>query len=228
MKNVSKAVAFITILISTAVLSCKENEMISYGSEKIVLNTNNLIVSELKGSRYSQQLKDIYSNEKNIIETNIKLMNVGILLSTEDFNFDIVYRSKNKESRTEAFTILSRTHPNLAFVVFETDGHLANSMLIRTENSDLGMNAEYINYSELTLLNIRQKNGNIEFNSQAYGNQIPRNSKVSGCGQATMDCITDAYSNHGWNSVFAWVSTAFVPYVAAGIAALCTERNCGH
>jgi hypothetical protein len=48
----------------------------------------------------------------------------------------------------------------------------------------------------------------------------------SGCGQAVMNCINDAYSNHGWTSVFAWVAGLYVPATAVGIAAACTAKNC--
>ena len=50
--------------------------------------------------------------------------------------------------------------------------------------------------------------------------------RLSGCGQATMDCINDAYTNHGWVSVWAWVQTAFLPATAAAIAAACAAINC--
>jgi hypothetical protein len=46
------------------------------------------------------------------------------------------------------------------------------------------------------------------------------------CGQATMDCINDAYTNHGWVSVWAWVQTAYIPATGVAIAAACAGRNC--
>lgn len=50
--------------------------------------------------------------------------------------------------------------------------------------------------------------------------------KDSGCGQATQDCITDAYSNHGWVSVWATIQSAFIPQTAVAIAAACAVKNC--
>lgn len=44
-------------------------------------------------------------------------------------------------------------------------------------------------------------------------------------GRGTAECLSDAYSNHGWSSVFAFVSTAFVPQVAAGLGIACAIRN---
>lgn len=50
--------------------------------------------------------------------------------------------------------------------------------------------------------------------------------KASGCGQATQDCVTDAYTNHGWVSVWATVQSAFIPATAVAIAAACAATNC--
>ena len=46
------------------------------------------------------------------------------------------------------------------------------------------------------------------------------------CGQAVIDCMQDAYTNHGWASVAALVSSAFVPDVMVGIGAVCYGKNC--
>jgi hypothetical protein len=46
------------------------------------------------------------------------------------------------------------------------------------------------------------------------------------CGQAVADCLGDAYSNHGWISVWAVVQTAFLPVTAAGLAAACAAKVC--
>lgn len=46
-----------------------------------------------------------------------------------------------------------------------------------------------------------------------------------GGGAAVMGCITDAYSNHGWVSVWLTVQSAFIPATAAGIALGCYAKN---
>lgn len=44
-------------------------------------------------------------------------------------------------------------------------------------------------------------------------------------GQAIVDCMEDVYSKRGWASLFVSISTAFVPQVAIGMAALCAYDN---
>jgi hypothetical protein len=48
-----------------------------------------------------------------------------------------------------------------------------------------------------------------------------------GCsGQNVVNCITDAYSNHGWVSVWLFVQTAYLPVTAAAVAGSCAAINC--
>ena len=49
-------------------------------------------------------------------------------------------------------------------------------------------------------------------------------------GDFTLECMNDAYNNHGWASIFASVATAFCPYVMCGLFGGCvghylTERG---
>jgi hypothetical protein len=44
-------------------------------------------------------------------------------------------------------------------------------------------------------------------------------------GQSVADCISDAYANHGWTSVAAWIISAFYPATVAFIASACAGKN---
>ncbi|PIY09741.1 MAG: hypothetical protein COZ17_12090 [Flavobacteriaceae bacterium CG_4_10_14_3_um_filter_33_47] len=43
---------------------------------------------------------------------------------------------------------------------------------------------------------------------------------------ATANCLVDAYSNHGWVSVWAFVQTAFIPATGVALAAACAANEC--
>ncbi len=49
--------------------------------------------------------------------------------------------------------------------------------------------------------------------------------KSSNMGDRVIDCVTDAYSNHGWASVWITIQSAFIPETAVAIAADCAIRN---
>lgn len=59
------------------------------------------------------------------------------------------------------------------------------------------------------------------------GTLVNQTTKVAAAsaGQRTMDCITDAYSNHGWVSVWVTVQSIFIPMTGVAIAAACAGGN---
>jgi len=44
-------------------------------------------------------------------------------------------------------------------------------------------------------------------------------------GQYVADCISSAYTNHGWVSVLLWVQSAFIPETVVAVAADCTAHS---
>ncbi len=65
----------------------------------------------------------------------------------------------------------------------------------------------------------------IAFVQISHDGKVRTNPLTKVAGQDVMDCITDAYGNHGWASVALWVETAFIPQAAAVVAIACTARN---
>ena len=52
-----------------------------------------------------------------------------------------------------------------------------------------------------------------------------KSSSSGGVGQAVANCISAAYTNNGWLSVWAFVQTAFIPETALAIAGACWAQN---
>ncbi len=47
-----------------------------------------------------------------------------------------------------------------------------------------------------------------------------------GCsGSNVVGCMSDVYTNHGWGSVVATLSTAFLPQTAVAFALACAAKN---
>lgn len=57
-------------------------------------------------------------------------------------------------------------------------------------------------------------------------NNIP--ATRTGLGQQVADCISDAYTNHGWASVLLWVETAFIPEAVCVVAGACIGHETAH
>lgn len=91
----------------------------------------------------------------------------------------------------------------------------------------------YLKYYNLTdgwVTTINNYNISTYTISGVYGSYITSGGMqaqlATGCGQKTMNCMIDLYSNHGWLSVWAFVQTAVIWQTAAAVAATCAVHNC--
>jgi hypothetical protein len=83
---------------------------------------------------------------------------------------------------------------------------------------------QYFDLEEGLILSINNYNLSSFSFQTSTGNYMTRT--TSGCGQAVIDCVINAYSNHGWASVWAFVQTAFIPATSLAITAGCVAKNC--
>lgn len=122
-----------------------------------------------------------------------------------------------------------------------TNSNITSSLITKIDSiSQNVIHINYYNLNQLLLLTteVNTKTGisNVLYTltneNTASSNNIQINSvkinkvETGGCGQATADCLADAYSKHGWVSVWATVQTAFVPATAVALAAVCAAKNC--
>lgn len=52
------------------------------------------------------------------------------------------------------------------------------------------------------------------------------NSRAKNCGQLVADCLSDMYTNNGWDSVGLSVLSAFFPEAIVAAALICIKRKC--
>tara|TARA_B110001469_G_C9624403_1_gene311508 strand:- start:670 stop:1296 length:627 start_codon:yes stop_codon:yes gene_type:complete len=98
-------------------------------------------------------------------------------------------------------------------------GEFVNPMILQTNSETHQINYYNVEFVLQMTVNLNVTNQTVSVTHVA----IP--GAQGSWGQNTMDCITDAYSNHGWISVWAWVQTAFIPMTGAAIAASCAMAN---
>jgi hypothetical protein len=102
-----------------------------------------------------------------------------------------------------------------------TNNDLINPILIKSVQRK---SVEYGLVTNGQILAVNNFNDNISFKAtDIYSN---KNAKISDCGYAVMRCVQDAYSGHGWASVYIFVQTAFIPETAAAIVYYCGLKNC--
>ncbi|WP_146064336.1 hypothetical protein [Algoriphagus boritolerans] len=150
------------------------------------------------------------------------------LESSATFNNNEVFELEIRESG-ERLLVLNQDgfgeerQSNYGLVVPILNGELGDFMFIQTlklDNGQLEINYFSKNHKLVSSISLDPKSEAILVNSGP-----DPNARLL-CGEGVAGCIADAYTNHGWISVWAFVQTAFIPATAAGIAAGCAYLNC--
>lgn len=198
---------FLTSLI--LISSCSTNEQIDGIDNSSILQKkfeNGKLISKfikLQETTFTNKDgSDIEFDNSNIYEVSLNNNSESIVIANQiGFN----------EENTENYAIGAAIHEN----------GFTDPLIIKTaENSNNVYTIEYFNNEMELILDIEL---NPETETMIISNH---NKSLLKCGQAVVDCIEDAYSNHGWVSVWAFVQTAFIPATAAAIAAACIADNC--
>lgn len=167
---------------------------------------------DIKSSEELQSIID-YVRKKGDFQKDYNFQNIKAIYQKENPNVEIIVINKkdfNQNNQT-----------NSALTIFYKNRTFGEVFILKTTQKDrTNLISEYFDLDNKLLfsaaLNTALKNVTVTYSTNSTG----------GCGQATIDCIHDAYSNHGWISVWTWVQTAFIPQTAAGIAIMCAGLNC--
>lgn len=116
-------------------------------------------------------------------------------------------------------------YESFGFVIFRHPSGYVKPMLIKTypDRSLL----VYYDLEEGLTLTIERNGKQFSYRTSATDFGVTkRQAGRGGCRQPITDCIIDAYSNHGWSSVWTMFQSAFIPTTAAAIIGACVTKNC--
>lgn len=143
-----------------------------------------------------------------------------------DFDFTNIYMSTKKTESELAYSIPyigPKTKDQYSFTVFVKGEAPVRIMMVKA-----AMDRSALVYYDL----MEGKTAEVYKTRETYtfGAKSIDLGKAAGpgpnCGQAVMNCITDAYSNHGWTSVWASIQSIFLPATGAAIAIGCAIKYC--
>ncbi len=210
-------------------ISCRESieddsSITASDKEVISHQTENLTVFKIKNQTLSNELV-------NFFNSSVSLKSMGVSLGIKDmnylnFDFKNISKTKIKGIEGDIFVINyksnSGSEDNFSFVVFRNiNNDFINPMLIKSVQ---GKSIEYGLINTGQILSVENSDKIVSLSiTTAYSN---KNAKISDCGNAVMSCVQDAYSGHGWASVYIFLQTAFIPETAAGIVYYCGLKNC--
>ena len=167
-------------------------------------------------------LLDSFNKLKNEHFSSFKKLD-GISFQNEDvFELEI-------QETGEKFLLLNQdgfkesNSSNYGFAVSIKDNVFGEISLVQTERAIDGK--LIINYFSKYMQLVSSVELNPELKSFSFKSGSKENLRLM-CGDAVAGCLADAYTNHGWVSVWAFVQTAFIPATALGLTAGCAALNC--
>lgn len=172
----------------------------------------------------SADTKQIFTKDE-IVASNLNKIFNKFDVTIKDFDFTTFEERKLEDSQDNYVLIYNKHNRNIALVYYMIDGQAKNPFFLFSDKNSV---TYYDLYNSTSLIvQLSPTTGRVSFQKDMdYQPKNGSNLRIRGCGQSTMDCISDAYSNHGWLSVWATVQTAFLPQTAAAIAGACAARNC--
>lgn len=164
------------------------------------------------------EIQNISNLEIERIISNLELTN----FSLEELNLNTQYTSLHENLNLISVTVNSMNNTQekslgLTFIFDKASYEIKNrmaSITIRGRTLVYDINDNHF---------IDIKAENLDENSPIT---ITTNVSRAGCGQKVVDCVHDAYMNHGWVSLWVLIQSAFIPQTVVAIAYACCYKNC--
>jgi hypothetical protein len=155
-------------------------------------------------------------------------LGLGHALSLADLDTTKIYQSydSNEYNHGSAITVAFKNNSNsqtynYGFTLFKDDSTYFHPEIIESKT---GSDVYFYDLGQDSTTTVANYNTSSFTFTTVTGNY--QTAPTGGCGQRTMNCISDVYTGHGWASVWAFVQTAFIPETAAAFAIGCAIKNC--
>jgi hypothetical protein len=193
---------------------------------QIVSPEMSINVSVVRDANISGALVNLFTGLTN--DPTKVVQNCGVsTFNVSDFDFVTLYKSEKTGEKEVAYSVKylkSQKGTEISFAAYLNNGILTKPMLVKAKIDRSRI--EYFDLIENKVAEIFKSNDIFVANSR----DIDLGSKVagrrSGCGQCVSDCISDAYTNKGWVSVWAFIQSIFIPSTGVGIAIGCSAKCC--
>ncbi|MBY0476144.1 MAG: hypothetical protein K2Q24_00715 [Chitinophagaceae bacterium] len=154
---------------------------------------------------------------------SIHQIDPNIIMNEVDFNKSFIASEKGQIGEALGVNLKTRdTEIIYTFMLVRNGDKIGSPKLVAIENRK---SIKYYDLESGTLLHLIIHDNKVEVMNSRYSH-VNFQQRVFDCGQATANCIADAYSNHGWTSVWLGIQSAFLPQTAVAIAAACAAKNC--
>lgn len=210
----------------------KENNTTTTNGISVTKSTDPKIINNVK-----QWQSTTFGTLLNIKES-LSVQSSNISANTEvDFNYDNLFLVSNV-GKSDTVTIAraknySETNTvNYEIAFYGKPGSVSKAIIIKLENiADSVKQISYYSTTGVALSSVQidSKAQSITMINQSSNETksvlSTNNKKAMSLSSDTLGCIQDAYTNHGWASVGAWVVSGITGWGAALITANCIALN---
>ncbi|MEO9511754.1 MAG: hypothetical protein ABJN84_08440 [Flavobacteriaceae bacterium] len=226
MKNISTIT--VALILSLNFISCNEDEQIS-----IVENSSKLQIEFKQTSKLSLEKLNNWTS----INANTKITGLFGKNSDVPIDFDFENPISYDSNGTETVIVNQKNldevnYTNYAISFLNNSNEFNQFVIIKTINESNSIKkVEYYSFNNNLLFTtifdsqsqkiITLTSDNEKVKPQNILNKENGYDCDASWGENTAACLDDAYSNHGWISVWAVVQSAFIPQTAAALTAAC-------
>jgi|WetSurSiteA1Bulk_404760.scaffolds.fasta_scaffold01010_6 hypothetical protein len=192
------------------------------------VNNGPFIYKKVYNSSYKRKILDWNLSEYGSIRPLKSTLDVEV-----DFNYDSLTIASMQGDQGHVIVANQLDYnaaetTNFGIGYFEHNNEIIGALVVRLERiSDDILAISYcsLESNDMVTLEIDTKNQTSTILTQFCPNGTKSTDQLQGWGKNTMDCLADAYGNHGALSVWAFVQTAFIPATAAALAVACGIKN---
>ncbi len=187
-----------------------------------------LTVEVINDVRLSEQIRSMFNSLQSTRSEIIAGTQISSF-SESDFDFINIYKSQKSGEREVGYSVKYINPPagfEYSFSLVSNSGVLSYPMVVKVKSDRSRI--VYNSLLEGTSLDVINDAGQFSYTIRNVDFGRGTGSGGTDCGQCVANCISDAYSNHGWASVWAVVQSIFIPATGVGIALGCTARCCVH
>ncbi|MGV9003446.1 hypothetical protein [Flavobacterium sp.] len=206
-------------ILSLFLFSCSANLQELNGKSSTKISENKKINIQEKYNQYLIKNRDSLNLNQSI--------SYRTLIDTVQYDFNNTMLVENINSDVYAITAKELNNNENAYntkvFLLKSNNSLYSTITLRTikEGENVKIAEFYNENNELALTaTYDQENISLSF----FGSEIVL--AKQGCGDAVAACVSDEYSNHGWDSVALGVISAFFPEAIIAVTILCIKKKC--
>jgi hypothetical protein len=168
-------------------------------------------------------ISNIMINSFNSLQVNLPELSseLGLTLTADSIDFTNLSKNYVSNSYDTGYAICApiKNNNNCGFILYTDGANYGRPTIVKVTSTQL----IYFDLSNDLITTVTNfKSSNFTF-SQIYGSYM---SRATDCGQATINCFIDAYSNHGFASIWATIQTLAWWPTGAAIMGSCAIKNC--